>query len=163
MGWSRFVAVVALTTRQRLKEHSSSSPRKAIRPLVVKQTEYPERERTARCGKSSKVVILSFRAILVFGLVGFFPHRMQVIFFFTFQGDSTRSFSSLFALAGKSQHSEVNQVAKARHSVWQHCPQSHQCHVWPLEQRVQGHLEGKATLELPLALKVRGEGQLFML
>lgn len=40
---------------------------------------------------------------------------------------------------------------------------SHQCHVWPLEQRVYGHLEGKATLELPLALKVGGEGQLFVL
>lgn len=40
---------------------------------------------------------------------------------------------------------------------------SHQGHEWPLEQRVQGHLEGKATLELTLALKVGGKGQLFVL
>lgn len=122
MGWSRFVAVVALTTRQKSKEHSSSSPRKAVRPLVVKQTEYSKRERTARCGKSSKVFILSFRAISLFSwfLVGFFLTKHR--WFFTFQGGPARSLSCLFALAGKSQHTEVKQAAKARHSVWQHCP-----------------------------------------
>lgn len=63
---SRYVPVVALTTRQKLKEHFSSSRREAVRPLVVKQTEYPNREKTARCGKSSKIFLFSVRTILLF-------------------------------------------------------------------------------------------------
>lgn len=105
---------MALTTRQRLKEHSSSSPRKAVRPLVVKQTEYPERERTARCEKSSKVFFLSFCAILVLSLVVFFtpnagdflPSRVIL------PGPPRASL-----LWQRSQHTEVNQIAKARQSL----------------------------------------------
>lgn len=94
MGWSRSVAVVALTTRQRSKEHSSSSPRKAVRPLVVKQTEYSKRERTARRGKSSKVFIFPCHLTVHFNCV-FSPKAGD---FFPFQGDPARSFSCLFAL-----------------------------------------------------------------
>lgn len=121
MGWSRLVAVVALTTRQRLKERSSSSPRKAVRPLVAKQTEYPKRER-----ENCQVweVIQSLYPFLLCHLSAQFScfFLTKGGWFFTFQGDPARSFSCLFALGGKSQHTEVNQIAKARHSVWQHCP-----------------------------------------
>lgn len=105
---------MALTTRQRLKEHSSSSPRKAVRPLVVKQTEYPERE---NCQVWE--VIQSLYPFLLCHLSAQFSRffHTKCGWFFTFQSDPARSSSCLFALAEKSQHTEVNQIAKARHSV----------------------------------------------
>lgn len=146
---------MALTTRQRLKEHFSSSQRKAVRPLVVKQTEYPKREKTARCGKSSKVFIFSFHTILLFSLV---PHQMQMTF--TFQDDHARSFLCLLLWQGRVNRQKSTRLQR-HDTVWQHYPKT--CHVWTQMQRVQGYLEGKAILELTFALKVGGRGQLFLL
>lgn len=145
---------MALTTRQRSKEHSSSSPRKAVRPLVVKQTEYSQRERTARCGKSSKVFILSFRAISLFSLVGFFCPSPNT-------GDFLPSRVILPGplCSGREESAHRSQPGcKGTALCVTALPQSHQRHVRPLGQRVQGHL---ATVELTLDLKVGGKGQLF--
>lgn len=146
---------MALTTRQKLKEHFSSSRREAVRPLVVKQTEYPNREKTARCGKSSKIFLFSVRTILLFSLVA---HQTQMTF--TFQDDRARSFLCLL-LSQRRVNTQKSTGLQRHHSLRQHYPNP--CHVWTKMRRVQGYLEGKVILELTFAFKVGGRGWLFVL
>lgn len=110
---------MALTTRQRLREYFNSW-RKEVRPLVVKQTERKQKERKLPgMGSHPKSFNFSFYAIVLFNLVA---HQIP--------GWSCQILLVPLVMARKSQHTEVNQVAKAPHSdstTQKHTTFGHRC------------------------------------